>query len=805
MSILKRFLPRLSTRFRIFALIASVLLLVGAITLVSIYFYVAGSLPRVDTLGDYRPPIVTRVFSDNGTQIAEFSRERRILVPISRMPKTLVQAFVAAEDSNFYDHSGIDFISILRATIKNILAGEIKQGGSTITQQVTKSLLLTPERKFSRKFKEAILAWRIEKALSKDEILYLYLNQIFLGHGAYGVQAAAENYFDKNVEQLTLAECAMLAGLPQAPSRYSPYQNLSKARERQKYVLGRMVDENFITRAQAEQAYTEELTIHPRVNNHAAGASYFAEQVRRYLEDKYGAEQLYAGGLQVFTTMNLEMQQAAQAAVRENLIAHDRRRGYRGPERVLSEAEETPFLDEQDKILQEHPPIPGDQLKAVVTAVTTKAIKVRIGQRQEEVSLETAGWAKPVRAVRRSAKPAGNAAGGATLLPPGSLLQVRLDAIKGERWVLSLDQEPQTEGALVALDPFFGWVKALVGGYDFNRSQFNRAIQSRRLPGSAIKPLIYAAALDKGYTPASQFLDSPLIYYSRNPLGESVEWKPQNYSREYKGPTSLRSALTHSNNMVTIRVLESIGVDYATEYARRLGISSPIARDLTFALGSSAVTPLELATAYAVFAGGGVHHSPVYLTKIVDRDGRVLESIDPADAAISPDAQIKPQTAERVISPETAYLITNMLESVTREGTGARAAELSRPVAGKTGTTNDLKDAWFAGYVPQLVAVTWIGYDQERTLGPGETGAHAALPGWISFMKRATARLEPIPFIIPDTIEFHNIDPATGLLAPDNASLTNIEAFAPGTAPTRNSSEAAQPQARDFYRLDLDE
>lgn len=795
---------RLSTLHRYLLIGVAILLMAMVFVLGGIYFFVARDLPKVATLSDYRPPIVTRVFSDNGTQIAEFSRERRLLVPISHMPKQLIAAFISAEDSNFYDHSGIDFVSILRATIKNLMAGGIKQGGSTITQQVTKSLLLTPEKKFSRKFKEAILAWRIEKALSKDEILYLYLNQIFLGHGAYGVAAAAENYFDKNVDQLTLAECALLAGLPQAPSRYSPYQNLAKAKERQKYVLDRMVEEQYITRDQAARALAEPLTIHPRVNSHATGASYFAEQVRRYLEAKYGAERLYTDGLQVFTTMNLPMQQAAQEAVRRNLRAHDRRRGYRGPVKTLAEGTEAAFLSEQDKALHDKTPQPGDQLQAVVSGLTTRALKVRIGSRQAEIPLAEMQWATPIRLIRRSAKAAGNASAGVTLLPPGAVILVRIESIKGEQWQLSLDQEPLAEGALVAIDPFKGWVKALVGGYDFERSHFNRAVQAHRLPGSAIKPIIYAAALDKGYTPASIFLDSPLVFLSHNPGGEAVEWKPQNYTHEYKGPTSLRSALTHSNNMVTIRVLESIGVDYAIDYAKRLGIESPISRDLTFALGSAAVTPMELASAYAVFAGGGVRMNPVYITKVLDRDGRVLESIDSADVT-SAGAVIQPQTSERVISAETAYLITNMMESVTREGTGARAAELARPVAGKTGTTNDLKDAWFAGYVPQLVAVTWIGYDQERSLGPGETGSQAALPGWIYFMNKATAGMDPIPFTIPDTIEFHNIDPTSGLLAPDNAALINIEAFAPGTAPTSNAAEASKPTARDFYRMDLDD
>ena len=789
--------------FKIILVVLTLLIGLVAIALVSAYFYIDSTLPKVESLADYRPPIVTRVFSDDGTQIAEFSRERRILVPVSRLPKQLTQAFIAAEDANFYQHSGVDFTSILRASMKNIMAGGIVQGGSTITQQVTKSLLLTPEKKFSRKFKEAILSWRIENALTKEEILYLYLNQIFLGHGSYGVQAAAENYFAKNVEELTLAECALLAGLPQAPSRYSPYQNFPKARERQKYVLGQMVSEKYITSAEADKALAEKLTIHPRVNGHAIGASYFAEQIRRYLEENYGSETLYTEGLQIYTTMNLEMQQAAQSAVQENLLAHDRRRGYRGPLQVLSLAEEPAFLAAQEKSRAGNPVKAGEQLKAVVSEVTPRGIKVKVGSREVVIAFKDASWAAPIRGVGRSAKAAGTATSSATLLPPGAVILVRVLEIDKGRWKLALDQEPLAEGALVAIDPGRGWVKALVGGYDFNRSQFNRAVQARRLPGSAIKPIIYAAAIDKGYMPSSIFLDAPLVFNSHNPAGEFVAWKPQNYSREYEGPTSMRRALTVSNNIVTIRILEAIGIDYAIAYAQNLGIESPIARDLTFALGSSALTPMELASAYSVFASGGIRQKPVYITRILDRDGRILESIDPADALTST-AIIHPQSAERVMTPESAYLITNMMESVVREGTGGRAQELARPVAGKTGTTNDLKDAWFAGFVPQLVAVAWIGYDQEKTLGRGETGGQAALPGWVSFMQLATRSMEPLPFTIPDTIEFYNIDPATGLLAPDSAEL-NIEAFAPGTAPTETSEEAQRPKARDFNRMDLDE
>ena len=782
--------------------------LTGIGALVGAYFYVSGSLPKVDTLADYRPPIISRVFSDDGAVIAEFYRERRIVVPVSRMPQPLLQAFVSAEDSNFFQHQGIDLLSILRAALKNLKAGGIVQGGSTITQQVAKSMLLSPEKKFSRKFKEAILAWRMEQRLSKEEILHLYLNQIYLGHAAYGVQAAAENYFDKNVEDLTLAECAILAGLPQAPSRYSPYRHFAKAKERQKYVLGRMLEEKYISAEEAAAALREEVTIHPRTNVHIREAAYFAEQVRRHLEQTYGEERLYTAGLQVYTTMNLAMQQAAQRAVQENLRDYDRRTGYRGPQKVLDAATAEAFLQEQIAFLAENPPQVGTFLDAILSGSTDQALQVRIGDRSGDIPRKGLDWAGTVRVVAAGQKPMGNAEGKETRLPIGSLLLVRVEKLREDGGLgLSLAQEPQAQGALVALDPHTGQVKAMVGGYDFYASQFNRVIQAHRLPGSAIKPIIYAAALDKGYTPATVILDTPLVYRGTTASGEETEWKPKNYEKKFNGPTSFRSALTHSQNIITIKILEDIGVGYTVNYARKLGIASPLNRDLTLALGSSALTPLELATAYSVFANGGVRISPAYITRIANRDGRVLESVDPGDfpGGLADDQRLIKLTPERVISPETAYLITNLMESVIRDGTGRRARELGRPAAGKTGTTNDLKDAWFAGYVPQLVAVAWTGYDQERPLGKKETGARAALPAWLSFMKEAVKQFEPRDFTVPDDIEFRPIDPLTGLLASEDSAEALIEVFAPGSVPTRYAIDEQRPTAKDFFKIDLND
>ncbi len=799
-------------RYLLFACIG--LPLLGCALLIGAYFYVSSTLPRVETLSDYRPPLITQIRADDGQIIAEYSRERRILVPYDKIPKTLIQAFVSAEDSNFFKHKGIDFISIARAALKNVKAGGIAQGGSTITQQVAKKMLLTSERTFSRKFKEAILAWRMEKHLTKEEILYLYLNQIYLGHRAYGVEAAAQNYFDKNVDQLTLAESAILAGLPQAPSRYSPYSHLDRARERQKYVLARMVEEGYITPNERQQALVQELTIKPRLNNLMDVTAYFNEQVRRYLEERYGEDILYTGGLQVETTINLKMQQAAETAVKENLRNHDKRQGYRGPAIVLDQQAQQEFFANQLEQFEKDPLTAGGFSQAVVTGSDGDNLLCRVGDQKGVISLKESRWAGPIEIVENPELASGNIASdeskeqAVTHLPLGSVIDVRILDLASQPLKLSLEQEPLAQSALIAVNPHNGQIKAMVGGYDFNKSQFNRAIQARRLPGSAMKPIIYAAALDHGYTPASVILDTPLIYENlkeENGEQELEEWKPKNYEKHFYGPTSFREALTHSRNVVTIKILEDIGIRYAANYAKKLGITTPLQRDLSMALGSTALTPLELLSTYSVFANGGVLIKPTYITRIRDRDGRILESVDPADFpnGMAADQHLIEAAPRRVISPETAYLITNVMESVVQNGTGRGARAIGRPSAGKTGTTNDLKDAWYIGYIPQLACVSWTGYDQERPLGSKETGARAALPAWVSFMKAASQQYPVENFPVPDSIEFHPINPKDGLLVTETDKRAYIEAFAPGTAPTR-TSEDEQLKARDFFRLDLE-
>ncbi|MFO7813671.1 MAG: PBP1A family penicillin-binding protein [Pelovirga sp.] len=788
-----------------FAVLATPVLAVAV--LLGAYFYMSATLPQVESLADYQPPLITTIYADDGTVIAEYSHERRFLVPYEKMPKTLVQAFVASEDAGFFKHQGIDFVSIMRAAINNIKAGGISQGGSTITQQVAKTMLLTPERTFTRKFKEAILAWRMEQTLTKEEILTIYLNQIYLGHRSYGVEAAARSYFDKTVEDLTLAESAILAGLPQAPSRYSPYRHYQRAMDRQKYVLGRMLEEGFITPAEKAAAEAEEVVITPRLNTLLDVTAYFNEQVRRYLEQRFGEDLLYTGGLQVETSINLKLQQAAQQAVKENLRAHDKRRGFRPVEMILNEAEQKEFLAAQRQEFVAGGLEVGSETRAVVVGRSGDQLLCRIGDHNAAISISESAWAGTIEVVDAETEPTGNADDdhNSTRLPVGAVIDVRVLHTGGDPLELALEQEPLAQAALAAIDPRSGQIRAMVGGYDFRKSQFNRAIQAQRLPGSAFKPIIYAAALDRGYTPASIILDTPLIYENRQvENGDVEEWKPKNYEEKFYGPTRFREALTHSRNVVTVKILEDIGVGYAASYARKLGIETPLQRDLSMALGSTAITPMEMLTAYTVFASGGILSPPTYITRIRDRNGRILESIDPTDFAtgMAADQRLIRQAPRRVISPETAYLTTNIMESVVQHGTGRQARVLNRPSAGKTGTTNDLKDAWYVGYIPQLAAVSWIGYDQEQPLGRRETGGRAALPAWIAFMQEAIKLYPAEHFPVPDTIEFYPIDRQNGLLVAEDNKDAYYEAFSPGSAPTRMSSEP-QFKARDFFRLDL--
>lgn len=752
------------------------------------FYRVTRNLPPISSLKDYQPSIVTTLYADDGSPIAEYSLERRIVVPLEKIPQTLIDAFVAAEDSRFFEHEGIDFFGILRALWKNIKAGGIVQGGSTITQQVTKSLLLTPERSFTRKLREAILAYRIEKYLSKKEILFLYLNQIYLGHGAYGVEAAAQNYFSKNVEELDLAECAMLAGLPQAPSRYSPYSYPQRAKERQVYVLNRMVAAGYITTNQAAEALAYDLDIKARKDWNVGSVPYFAEHVRRYLEEKYGQEALYREGLQVYTTVNVAHQKNAQQAIRKGLYNLDKRQGYRGPLGHLAPEEIEGFFQDLKESAEGKGLEKGAVVKGVVVGVSReeKNASVRLSEGVGTLPVENMEWAR---------KPDPEIAYGTVkisdptkVLKIGDIILVRLKEqdTKAGSWVLALEQEPDVQGALLCMANGTGHVKAMVGGLDFKISQFNRAIQSRRQPGSSFKPFTYAAALDKGYTPATIIIDSPIIYTDDQ---MDYKWKPKNYKEKFYGPTLFRTALILSRNVVTIKIVRDIGIDYLIDYARRFGITAPLSRDLSLALGSSGLSLIELTNAYSVFANLGELVSPIFITKILDRHGNLLE-------------EHKTQR-ERVLDKDTSYIMTHLLQEVVKYGTGWRARALKRPNAGKTGTTNNLQDAWYIGFTPEYVTGVWVGFDDDRTLGKYETGSRAASPIWVDFSRKILDK-EPVKvFAVPENVVFARIDPETGQLANPGDEKAIFEAFKEGTAPTK-TTEVTRPTIDEFFKGDLD-
>ncbi|MBU2549147.1 MAG: PBP1A family penicillin-binding protein, partial [Proteobacteria bacterium] len=603
----------------------------------------------------------------------------------------------------------------------------IVQGGSTITQQVTRSFLLSPEKTYTRKLREAILAYRIDSNLTKDEILYLYLNQIYLGHGAHGIESAAELYFNKHVDQLSLAQAALLAGLTQAPSRYSPFSRPKAARNRQLYTLSRMVAVGFVTKEEAEKAVAEKLEFYDRPNINLLYTPYFTEHVRRMLEERYGAEKLYNDGLRVYTTVNIEMQAAARKAIEVGLAEFARRRRYRGPIKTLEPGQVEGYLKKQAKSLAETPMAAGEFYQAVVTQVDAKAksVQVRIGDQEGIIKADALKWAliKPLD----------------KLVAPGHVILVRAvdQDEKARVWNLSLEQRPHVQAALYSMDLKDGAVKAMVGGRDFKESQFNRAVQSRRQPGSAFKTIIYTAAMDNGFTPGSIIIDAPFVH---DDFGSGLRWKPFNYDGKFLGPTDLYTGLTLSRNVVAIKLLDKIGVQTAIQYARKLGITSPLAPYLPLALGASGVSLAEMVTAYSTFPNLGRRVDPMYITRIEDRDGRVIEEFKPHE--------------EQVISPQTAAVMLSLLQGVVTGGTGTRVKALKRPAGGKTGTTNDMADAWFIGFTPEYVTGAWVGLDEMKRMGYHESGGKAAAPIWLYYMQAALEGRPVQDFKWPEGVTF---------------------------------------------------
>jgi penicillin-binding protein 1A len=677
------------------------------------------NLPSLQALTEYQPKIPLRIYTAEGVQIGEFGEERRAVVAIADVPAALKNAIIAAEDERFYEHAGIDYIGVLRAAYANLVAGGRRQGASTITMQVARNFFLSSEKTLTRKLYEALLAFKIEHSLTKEQILELYVNQIYLGQRAYGFGAASQTYFGKSLDKLNLAETAMLAGLPKAPSLYNPIANPQRAKQRQQYVLRRMTELGQITQAQYDEAAETPIRPGREVNEYSVHAEYAAEMVRQAIAEHF-PDEVYSRGFRVYTTLRKADQEAAYAAVRKGVLEYDRRNGYRGPEGFF---ELPPKADEDayEDALSEYPDN-DDLLAAVVTRVDARQVEAAL-RTGEMVALTGESMRFAARSLDAKAPPQRR-------IRRGAIIRVQREA-PNKPW--QIVQLPEVEAAFIALDPQDGSVRALVGGFDFHRNKFNHVTQAWRQPGSSFKPFIYSAALEKGFTAATVIPDEPVVLEAEQT--GSQRWEPKNYDGKFEGPMRLRTALVKSKNMVSIRILEAISPKYAQEYVTRFGFEPEKHPPyLTMALGAGSVTAWQLARAYSVFANGGYLVQPYFILKIVDDRGTALALANPKRAG---------DETLRVIDPRNAFIMDHMMQDVTRYGTAARAARMGRSdLAGKTGTTNEFVDAWFSGYQPNLVGISWMGFDQPKTLGRNQTGAVVALPIWIGYMEKA---LKEIP------------------------------------------------------------
>lgn len=684
-------------------------------------------LPSIDALTDYQPKLPLRVFTADGVLIGEFGEERRSITRIEEFPDHLKQAILAAEDDNFYRHKGIDYVGITRAAFANLSAGSARQGASTITQQVARNFFLSSERTLTRKIYEMLLAFKIEANMSKDQILEVYMNQIFLGQRAYGFTQAAQAYYGKAVKDLSIAEAAMLAGLPKSPSGINPVSNPKRAALRQQYVLRRMKDLDYISAEQFAAAVKEPLKLRPRHSESQIRAEYVAEMARQIAVETWNDE-AYTRGLNIYTTLISAHQNAAYAAVRRGILDYERRHGYRGPEAFV-ELPAKPDDDWLDSVVDKFPDS-DNLLTAVVLEAQPK--RVRVARPGERIEVGESGLKFVASALSANAQPARR-------LRPGAV--VRITRNDKNEW--EIIQVPQVETAFVAMSSLDGAVRALVGGFDFDRNKFNHVTQAWRQPGSSFKPFIYSAALEKGFTPSTMINDAPLFFDAAQTGGQP--WEPKNYDGNFDGPMSMRTALTKSKNLVSVRILQSVGPQYAQDFVTRFGFDADKHPPyLTMALGAGSVTPWQMASAYSIFANGGYRVQPYFITKITDSQGRVLAQASPTLAG---------DESLRVLDERNVFLMDSIMKDVTRFGTAARAASLKRTdLAGKTGTTNDAVDAWFAGYNPALVAVAWVGYDQPKNLGPRETGGAAALPIWIGYMNKALSGVPNIQRPVPEGV-----------------------------------------------------
>lgn len=739
------------------------------------YYAISRGVPSIDELKLNKELPPTKVFADDDTLIGEIKPEKGIYTPYDKIPGNLINAVIAIEDANFWKHSGVDYFAIARALVKDVLHQKFKEGASTITQQLAKMTFLTPEKTIKRKLRELFLATKIEKELSKKEIIELYLNRAYFGHGAYGVEMAANIYFNKPVKDLSIQECALIAGLLKAPSNYSPFKNIRKAKEREGLVLSRMEEVGFISQKEREEV--EKAPINLSTGGRAIVAhNYFIDYVKKQIETKYGADFLTKGGLNVYTTLDKTAQLSAQSAVQKGLRELDKRKGWRGPIDHRSDFAKLLELYDAGKLNTAMSSSPqtqsaDDMAEGTVLKVTPAEALVYLRGFVGRLALADAQWASTSTFAKK--RKAGEKFSMAHILEPGDVVHVAIKSVKGNIAELTLEQEPEIQAALVSIDPHTGYIKAMIGGYDYNKSEFNRAFQSFRQAGSAFKPITYSVALDKDYSPSTIVHDEPTSFEGGRGLRD---WVPHNYDGTFMGSLSLRDALVYSRNVVTARIINDVGVDGVIDLARSMGVSGPIPRDLTLALGSLSISPLELTVCYSVFANEGVRMEPTAIKYITDQDGKVIENNEPSGM--------------EVLSPETAFLITSMMKDVVNYGTGQRAKALGRPSAGKTGTTNDYHDAWFVGYTADIVTGVWVGYDEPKNLGSGESGGRAATPVWVYYMQSASREYDIRDFEIPDGIATAYVNPTTGLTIEPSDKSAKIEFFKAGHEPTGAGREA---------------
>jgi len=820
------------------------------IMMIGFFIYnIFSGLPDITQLSGFRHPVASQVLSDEGKLIAEFTTERRYSVKFEEIPKHVIQAFVSAEDSKFFEHQGIDYNGIFRAVFSNLLKGRYAQGGSTITQQVARSILLTRKKELTRKIREMILAVRMEKQLSKNEIMNLYLNEIYLGHGAFGIGAAAQNYFRKNVHDISIAEAAMLAGFPQRPNEWNPFKNPHLAKRRQSYVLRRMVDDEYITKEQAEKAFAQDIKLYTLEDPNLEAAPFFSEHVRQLVMTKYGSEKVLSEGYKIHTTLRYDMQKAAEGAVLKGLREVDKRLGWRrvtkklqppeieefqrkNHEQILEKvtdarlltvnAENTQKLEyELSKVQKESSPYFGptplkesEYYQGVVESIDEKenVAFARVGQTPVRMAWANLSWVAAAVATITPPVPADKIPKKVSdVISVGEQIQIKVVLIDKKRNLIegSLEQEPEIQGALLSFDIETGQVRAMVGGRSFVQSKFNCALQAKRQVGSTFKPIIYAAALDKGFSPSSIVTDAPIVFKFEGGLdadNTGEDWRPHNYSGTFEGDIPLRLALIRSMNIPTVKVLNEVGIDYGIQYARQLGITAPLPRDLSIALGSWSSSLEEVLKAYSVFPRLGETVQLSYIKKIVNGKGEVIEEDGVTAGAVkltappptvslnSPLANEaeKVANAKTLISPQTAYVMTDLLRGAIREGTGRAAAYVSPYVAGKTGTSNDHRDAWFVGYTPNLIAGVWLGYEKDKPLNAGETGGRAAAPIWAEYMTKSLGQYPRADFPIPDDVVFAYVDRTTGKLANTKNSNRVRVAFKSGSVPNSNGDNIAR-------------